>query len=93
MAPIRLVLAVVAVAALAAACSDDDGTTEGRQDPAAAAAADGEGVEHDVRELREALELVEAQAPEDIDALDERRAERPLQAIQDEPRPGRLLRL
>ena len=40
MAPIRLVLAVVAVAALAVACSDDDSTTEGRQDPAAAAAAD-----------------------------------------------------
>lgn len=40
MAPIRLVLAVMAVAALAVACSDDDSTTEGRQDPAAAAAAD-----------------------------------------------------
>ena len=36
MAPIRLLLAVVAVAALAVACSDDDSTTEGRQDPAAA---------------------------------------------------------
>ena len=36
MAPIRLLLAAVAVAALAVACSDDDSTTEGRQDPAAA---------------------------------------------------------